>query len=94
MDILKEPLIGVVSVLLQGSDGSRNHRIALYNNWLFDSNCDNAYPLCKTMLDWCVDGHNTGVKFSRVWYAYAMLENDIGCGKGKRRRARMLKKEK
>ena len=35
----------VISALLVGSDGSRNHRVAIYNDWIFDSNCDSAVPI-------------------------------------------------
>ena len=81
---------GVVSAVLRGNDGSCNHRIALWKSWLFDSNCPCAYPISSKILDWCVDGNNTGVVFDRISLAYELLPGTQQ--EGRRRRARKRKK--
>ena len=37
-----------------GNDRVGNHAVAIYNNWIFDSNEKIAIPLCKDGLDYCV----------------------------------------
>ena len=60
----------VISALLVGSDGSSNHRVAIYNGWIFDSNCDSAFPLTQDNLNWCVDGYKTGVTCTGIKDTY------------------------
>ena len=43
----------LVSVILEGSDGKRDHAITLVGDLLFDSNFEFAVTLCKDTLDLC-----------------------------------------
>ena len=42
-------LLGVI----QDSEGSWQHGVTIYRNWVFDSNEKGALPLCQESLDCC-----------------------------------------
>jgi len=48
-------------VILQGSDGSRNHAVTIVGKWIFDSNAKSARPLNKEELSFCLGGKVTFV---------------------------------
>ena len=52
-------------LILQATDGSTNHAIAVVGNMIFDCNEKSALPLSQENLDWCV-GADPMVKFVRV----------------------------
>jgi len=83
----------VISALLVGSDGSSNHRVAIYNDWIFDSNCDWAFPLTQDNLNWCVDGYLSGVTCTGIKDTYN-LENVMKSGGRRKRRHNNKKKKK
>ena len=48
-----------------GTDGSRQHVIALWNGWIFDANLPYAIRYCKDSLDWCCGDESDWSKFQK-----------------------------
>jgi hypothetical protein len=48
-------------VVLKGSDGSENHCVAIYNNFIFDGNYTHAWKLAQKSLDECIDSTYTRI---------------------------------
>ena len=88
MYMLENSSSSVVSMLLVGSDGSRNHRVARWGMWLFDSNCAHAVPLTRANLNWCVNGNDDGTTCVSIEEAYELIFQDKGDSRRKRQRKR------
>lgn len=60
-------------IVLWAADGSKNHAVAVVNNWIFDSNCTNALTLNQDNLDACC---GSGSKYHGVsrGYHYAFIK--------------------
>ena len=52
-DLLNHYCSRMVLCCLHGEDGMEDHCIALYNNWIFDSNFKKALLLTRKLLDLC-----------------------------------------
>ena len=52
-NILENGEKDLVVVVLQGSDGKRDHCVTLLGKLIFDSNFEKALPLCCESLDIC-----------------------------------------
>ena len=50
---------------LKDSQGGVSHCITVWNSWIFDSNYQQALPICKEALDWCC-GEKKEITFVRV----------------------------
>ena len=83
--ILQKERSGVVSAILVGSDGSCNHRVAFWKNWLFDSNLSNAVPLTQDHLNWCVDSNISGIICVGLKDAYELVSECRTSGRRRRR---------
>jgi hypothetical protein len=55
-------------VVLVGTDGSENHCVAIFNNFIFDGNYTHAWRFAQSSLDECIDstfiGINDGYSFT------------------------------
>ena len=51
--------------VIVGTDNGRNHTIALWNGWVFDSNLAYAVPYSKDSLDWCSGGGEYTCEFKK-----------------------------
>ena len=63
----------VLFVVLEGSDGSVNHSVAICQNFIFDSNLCYALKHDKESLDWCCSSDDVAasfVRFHRAVYFY------------------------
>ena len=56
-------------MILEGTDGGRNHAIATVDKWVFDSNLPLARPLTLDTLNWCVSTDTESQKFVKVAWA-------------------------
>ena len=82
--ILQKECSGVVSAIPVGADGSCNHRVAFWKNWLFDSNLSNAVPMTQDHLNWCVDSNNSGSICVGLKDAYELVSEYISSGRKRR----------
>ena len=55
---------------LQGSDGAKNHAVAVCGEVLFDSNVALALQLNRNNLDWCCGAEGVVVEYVKVHLAY------------------------
>ena len=62
-DILNNAPNHLVSVVLLGSDGKKDHSVAVVGDLLFDSNFEFAVKLCKDTLDLCCSTDTTNSFF-------------------------------
>ena len=85
LSILQTQRSGVVSAIVVGSDGSCNHRVAIWNNWCFDSNCLSAVLLTWENINWCVDGDESGTICVGIKDAYELISETRCSGRRKRR---------
>jgi hypothetical protein len=56
----KNPTI-LYHVVLVGTDGSENHCVCIYNNYIFDGNYTHAWKLEQASLDECIDSTFIGI---------------------------------
>jgi hypothetical protein len=92
MEDFQDQSTNVVSAVLLGSDGSHNHRVAVWGSWLFDSNLPTAIPLTQDNLNWCVDGNNVGTTCVSMEDAYVLLSQTKNVARRNQRKRRKLKK--
>ena len=91
LDIDKIEKTSVTSCTLFGSDGSFNHCVAFYDSYLYDSNCDTAYPLTNQSLNWCVGSNNEQLQCMQLRQVIIMSCKN---GNNQRRRRRISEKKK
>ena len=51
---------------LEGSDGKKDHCVAIYNGFIFDSNVPRAMELSQSALDLCCSSDDRRSTFVRV----------------------------
>jgi hypothetical protein len=88
--------IQLVNILM--SDNCETHAVTVVNNYIFDSNCNNALPLSLEGFDCCCgeDATFVGVSKGYHWYLYKEEENNK-VSEEKKKRPKMrnwLKKKK
>ena len=62
--IYKEPSGSILWGTLDVNVGMHYHMIAIYDDWIFDSNHQKALPRTKKSLDLCIDVTGKGYKFN------------------------------
>ena len=91
LEDFQEKSSSVVSAVLFGSDGSHNHRVAMWGSWLFDSNLATAIPLTQDSLNWCVDGNGGGTTCVSIEDAYILSQNQKVSRRNQRKRRKLKK---
>ena len=61
----KEPKDSILWGLFNVGVGITSHMIAIYDNWIFDSNYNYALPRNRESLNICCDIYNIGNKFDK-----------------------------
>ena len=61
----KEPNESIMWGLFNVGVGITSHMVAIYENWIFDSNYNKALPRTQESLDICCNIYNNGQKFDK-----------------------------
>ena len=70
LDII-DPDIPIITCL-QSSDGSEDHTVSIYKNWIFDGNFTHALALLPETLDLCCSSDTKQCKFMSMLHTYSM----------------------
>jgi len=57
----------VAVLVLESSDGNRNHAVTVHGGYIYDSNEEIAIPFCKKALDYCCSTEELKAEFAGFW---------------------------